>query len=70
MKKQDIKDYIAEGTLLEHLEEVGKVKVDFLDDEIDLDLLVEILEKDYNLFCELKSLVGGHYLVNVEMEAM
>ena len=60
--------YVEEGTLLEHLEEVGSIKVDFISEEVDLDLLVEVLDEDYNLPCYYQHVVGEHLLINEHYE--
>ena len=61
-----MRDYISSGTLLEQLEEVGKINIDDVD--VDLEALIEKLDNDYNLPCRLENLVGGCYLVNLHYE--
>lgn len=67
MKKNEMYHLIEEGTILEHLEEIGRISVDQLGD-IDLDLLVEVLDSDFSLPCNYEHLPGGFYLVNEHFE--
>lgn len=53
---------LEESNVIEQLEEIGKINIDFLD--YDLDLLIIVLEEYYNLPCEIESLIGGQYLIN------
>lgn len=57
---------IGEGTLLEHLQEVGYIKTDYLTDfEVEnLDELIIVLGEDYNLQCRVSVGSRGHVLEN------
>lgn len=57
---------IGEGTLLEHLQEVGYIKTDYLSDfEVEnIDELITVLDEDYNLQCRVSVGTRGHLLEN------
>ena len=63
-------DSIEEGTLLEHLEEVGKIRLDYLTDwEVEnLDLMIKVLDEDYNLPCRETHDIQGWMLENLHYQ--
>ena len=61
-KKELIKS-LQENNIIEQLEEQGKINIDFIDG--DLDLLIEVLESEFDIRTEIQNLVGGQYLVRI-----
>jgi len=47
---------------IEQLEEVGKINIDYIDE--DLEMLIDVLDKHFNIKAEIQSLIGGRYLIN------
>lgn len=57
---------LKENAIIEQLEEIGKINVDYIDE--DLELLIEVLEEEFKIEAELQDLVGGRYLVNLNYQ--
>lgn len=57
---------IEEGTLLEHLEEIGYIKTDYLSvfEWNHIDQLITVLDEDYNLPCFISIDSRGRVLEN------
>lgn len=63
MKKELIEQLKKDNTI-EQLQEVGKIDIDCIDE--DLELLIEVLEEEFQIKTEIKDLIGGRYLVNLD----
>ena len=55
-------EQLRKDNTIEQLEEVGKINIDYIDE--DLEMLVEVLEKEFSIETEIRSLIGGRYLIN------
>lgn len=66
MKEKIINDLKCNNTI-EQLEENGKINLDFIDEN--LPLLMEALE-EFGIKTEIKTIVGGQYLVVTNLDEM
>lgn len=62
-EKQQIINNLKEDKTIEQLQEVGKINIDYIDE--DIYLLMEALEEGFNIKTDIKDQVGGRYLVIV-----
>lgn len=63
MTKQELINELKEDNTIEQLEEQGKINIDFIDG--DLELLIEVLEEEFQIKTEIQDLVGGQYLAKI-----
>ena len=61
-KYNNMSKLVEESSILEQLEEQGKINLDYLD--LDIELLIFTLDLDYNIHCEIKEMIGNYYLIN------
>lgn len=54
-------DDLKENKTIELLTEQGKIDIDSINE--DLWMLIEVLEKEFNVKTEIQNLIGGQYLV-------
>ena len=57
-------EQLKKDNTIEQLQEIGKINIDYIDEE--LELLIDVLDKHFNIKTELQDLVGGRYLVNID----
>jgi|BioPla2DNA2_1021312.scaffolds.fasta_scaffold54522_3 hypothetical protein len=62
--KKELIEQLKENNIIEQLQEVGKINIDYID--CDLGLLIEVLEEDFYIKTEIQNLVGCQYLVNLD----
>jgi hypothetical protein len=63
MTKKELINNLKKDAIIEQLEEIRKINIDFID--YDLGLLIEVLEDEFNIKTEIQNLVGGQYLVKI-----
>lgn len=63
MTKKELIENLKENNIIEQLEEVGKINIDFIDE--DLELLIEVLEEEFRIKTEIQNLIGSQYLVMI-----
>ena len=62
--KKELIEQLKEDKTIEQLQEVGKINIDCIDE--DLGLLIEVLKEEFCIKTEIQNLVGGQYLVNLD----
>ena len=62
--KKELIEQLKEDKTIEQLQEVGKINIDCIDE--DLGLLIEVLKEEFHIKTEIQNLVGGQYLVNLD----
>src|SRR5690554_2880665 len=60
-EREKMIDDLKSDKTIELLTEQGKINIDFID--CDLWMLIEVLEKEFNVETEIQNLIGGQYLV-------
>ena len=63
----DLIEQLKKDNTIEQLQEIGKINVDYIDE--DLEMLIDVLEKNFSIKTEIQSLVGGRYLVNIDYKS-
>jgi len=61
--KKELIEQLKKDNTIEQLEEVGKINIDYIDE--DLELLIAVLKEEFKIEAELQDLIGGRYLVNL-----
>lgn len=62
--KKELIEQLKEDKTIEQLQEVGKINIDYIDE--DLELLIKVLKEEFYIKTEIQNLVGGQYLVNLD----
>lgn len=62
--RDNLIEQLKENNIMEQLQEVGKINIDYIDG--DLEMLIEVLEKNFCIKTEIQDLIGGRYLVNLD----
>ena len=57
-------EQLKKDNTIEQLQEIGKINIDYIDE--DLEMLIDVLEKNFSIKTEIQDLVGGRYLVNID----
>lgn len=66
-KKEIIKN-LKENAIIEQLQEVGKINIDYIDEDLDLLELIITLKEEFKIDTTLQDLIGGRYLVNLDYQ--
>lgn len=61
--KQNILNNLKENATIEQLQEIGKINIDYINE--DLYLLIEVLEEGFNIKTDIKDQIGGRFLVMI-----
>ena len=61
MLREKMINNLKKDNTTEQLQEVGKINIDYIDEN--LELLIEVLEEEFHIRIELQNLIGGQYLV-------